>query len=400
MRIEGAIELRRRELTAAAVPELRALFGLERLALAPAHAEFTLGDAPLGYVNGLRRAVIDEVPRFALRVPEGVPGVGFDAAASTAAAMVPQFVAARISALPINAQMTPARAPELAALRMRLDARNDGPAPRNVFAGELVVEAGVLPPALLNPTTELATLGPGERIVVRGIRIEAGRGGAHASWQAAHRAIAVPLDLAELPRAATHAPDGAAIDLSGFVESTFVSAPRRHRLAAVVAAAPDAGAAADVWVEAAAEVAARCRAAGAAASGEALLVTQRAGEDPPLESATLRLAGEGDTLGGVLAAAVREEGARGAPGSLAPAELAFLDWTARPHDQALIFRLFGPPGRTAAALVAAAAAAAAEFDSLSRALAAAPREHSPGPLPRGLEDFRRRERAARGDPEP
>lgn len=216
-----------------AVPELTELFGLAALPLAPSYVEIELKGVPTAYVNALRRAVTDEMPGRALAVPPG----GFDTEATTETFMLPQFVNGRISCLRLRPQIP---AETVANLRLALDVSNDTASVKSVYAGDLT---GGGPEPLFNPTTVLAELQPGKRIVIRGIYISTGYGRDNGVYNVACRAAYTHLDLpthddAEVRgrRDADAAWSGSAADWSGYKVSSLVADPRHHLLTAVIPA--------------------------------------------------------------------------------------------------------------------------------------------------------------------
>jgi len=258
------IAITRNELTADHVPELRELFGLERLPLAPAKVEIEVKNVPTAVANALRRAVIDEMPGRCLRVPPE----GFDSELTTDPFMLPQLVSQlNIHLLPLRPQIP---AEVVKALRLGLDVTNRGTSALTVYSGDLEVTEGAMPDPLFNPTFTIAVLQPGKRIVIRGIYISSGFGRDHAAYQVARRGVTRPLDIPEYPESDTHdAPTfgadgapltGAAADWSGFRVSCLVADPRRHLVSAVLpATGPDPAAIRAVFADACANVKDRLR---------------------------------------------------------------------------------------------------------------------------------------------
>jgi DNA-directed RNA polymerase subunit L len=224
--------------TAAEVPELRELFGLERLPLAPARVSIELDGVPTAVVNALRRTVTDEMIGHALQaVPDGDTG-GLSGASplTTDLFMLPQFVNARIAQIRLRPQIP---ADVVANLRLKLDVTNTGATPLVVYAGDFEVAAGAMPEPLFNPTTEIAVIQPGARIVVPVVRISAGYGRDDGVYQRACRAAHTHLDLAQHSDAEMREESGVAADESGYKVSSLLANPRRHRLTATLPATGD-----------------------------------------------------------------------------------------------------------------------------------------------------------------
>jgi DNA-directed RNA polymerase subunit L len=357
-----SIEVTRRELTAEAVPELRELFGLARLPLAPARITAVLRGVPTAVVNALRRVVTDEMPGRALRVPPD----GFDVELTTDAFMLPQFVCGRIGALRLRPQIP---VDTVAALRLELDVTNGGATPRAVYAGDLTVAAGAMPEPLFNPTAKLAVLQPGKRLVVRGIHVASGYGREHASFQVACHAAYTHLDLPQHTDAEMRDEKGVAVDSSGYKVSCLVADPRLHRLTATLpAATADPTEARAVLADACACVKERLRliagaverphpAGGGAPRGVQLSVAPLEGG---LAEAVLQVPGETHTVGELLRRTIYE---------LEPG-VAFVAYVILPHEGRLVLtvRLAGDVSR---ALLRGVQHAIAVFDTLQRGIMAA-----------------------------
>lgn len=325
-----SVRVEHRALAAAEVPELRELFGLERLPLGMARVSAEIRGVTTDVVNAIRRALVDEMPGRCLAVPaEG----GFDSAATTDPFMLPQFVEQRIALIPLRPQIPAAT---VRGLRLRLDATNPGTEDFPVYAGDLQVAAGEMPEPLFNPTFKLAVLQPGARLVVNGIHIAEGRGGRDgAAFNVARRAAYRHLDLPEHERAETHDEGGAAVDQSGYKVSTLVADPRWHVLSATLpATTADPAEARAVLADACANIAERLRFADAVAGRRAAGPGAEAPAHQPgaqftvvdlhegLVEGILQIPGETDTIGGLVCRAIFE---------LAP-DIVFTAYTVIPHE--------------------------------------------------------------------
>lgn len=334
------VVVERVELSGGAPARLRAMFGIERLPLAPARVEMTLDGVPTAVVNAIRRVVVDEMPGLCLQAPpigavraDGAP-TGWDYDATTEKFMLPHFVLQRLAAVPLTVQIPPEQVRDL---RWDLDVTNRTTGVLSVYTGDLVVVAGAMPEPLFNPCFILADLQPGCRLCVRGIFIQTGYGRDNSAFQVARCAAFTHLDIEQWPRADTHSRDGAQADLSGYRESSLVADPRRHRLRAVVpAAGPDPAGVRAVFADACANVVARLRlvlnaavvagdtgaASAANATGASLL---RIPLEQGLVEAVLLLPGETHTVGGLLRRAVFD---------LVP-EISNVAYTIAPHENCL-----------------------------------------------------------------
>lgn len=223
------VKITRHEITAADVPELRELFRLERLPLAQASVEIELKGIPTAAVNAFRRVVIDEMPGHALKVPAD----GFSAELTTDPFMLPQFVNTRIACLRLRPQIP---ADIVANLRLKLDVSNKGATPLAVYAGDFEAAEGAMPEPLFNPTTKLAVLQPGKRLVVQGVHISTGYGRDNGVYMVACRGAYSHLDLEQYSDAEMHEEKGVAADWSGYKVSSLLADPRHHLLTATLPA--------------------------------------------------------------------------------------------------------------------------------------------------------------------
>ena len=222
------------------LPELEEIFGLKEMPLGETDVALELRGVPTAVVNGIRRAITDEITGYAFKVPAD----GFRADQTTDVFMLPQFVNQRIEMTPLQ-QLAAAQA-AAAGLKFELHARNATEAPLTVYAGDLrtVAQAGgasyTYKGALFNPTIELAVLQPGKSLVIEDITVVGGRG--HAMFQVAICGCFTHLDLPQHSDDEMRLPTGAAADLSGYKESCLVADPRWHELRFTLQATDAAGA--------------------------------------------------------------------------------------------------------------------------------------------------------------
>lgn len=351
-----AFAVSRSPLTAAQHPLLRTKFGLERLPLAPARAAVEIVGCSTALANGLRRVLLDELPGRALKVPN------IAADETTERFMLDQFLRLTAGALPLR-RLSPG---EVDGLTFDLVADNLTGVERVVYAGELTPSRPLRAP-MFNPTATVALLQPGKRLVVRGITIAEAPGRVHGGHASSCRAAISPRDLAEHPREATHSPGGVARDESGFLESCLDSDPRHYVVAFTLAAAgedPDEPRA--VFAAACAHLAARARAAGAAAESRAPGVWISAARADGWDEGTLSLDNETMSVGELLRRYVFDLAAPGPDGARASAAAQHIA-----HEDRLVLTVCAPAG--AAELVRAAAERAADdLDRLAAESADAP----------------------------
>jgi DNA-directed RNA polymerase subunit L len=206
-----------------------------RLPLAPTRLIVELRGVPTATANALRRVLAGEMRGCALTFDHS----GLTRQRFTDPFMLDDsFVRTRLRMIPLRPGISAAA---VRTLRWALEASNPSENVLTVFAGDLVLTEGARDlegPPLFNPTHEIAFLQPGACLSIHGIRLQEGAAALDAAYAVTSRASLRPLDLAEHPRAATHAAGGAAADESGFVESSFVADPRAHRVMATIPAAP------------------------------------------------------------------------------------------------------------------------------------------------------------------
>lgn len=349
-----SVRVTRRELTAQKVPALRTLFRLERLPLGESDVVIEIRGVPTAVANGLRRAVMDEMPGRALVVAEG----GWDFGATTDPYMLPDFVGQRISLIPLRAQVAAGVA---AALSLRLDVTNRGPTVLSVYSGDLTVEAGTMPEPLFNPTFTLATLQPGKRIVINKIRVATGFGRDNGIFNVARRGAAAPLDLPQHTDADMREEKGIAADESGFKVSCMVANPRHHRVSAVLpATSPVEAEARAVFADACDNIIARLRLAEAAVGrpagqhGAQFTVVRL---EEGLNEGILQIPGETHTIGELVRRAVYE----------ARPEVSFVAHTVVPHEGLLVLTVRDSED-VAALLLRAIHDCVAAYETISRGL--------------------------------
>ena len=273
----------RQPVTAETAPLLREMYGIDQMPLAPAVIVATItGSTAL--VNALRRTVTDEMPGHRLTV---VPN-DLDLS-TTEAFMIPFCVHERIMQIPLW------RGAAEGDLRFRLDVRNAGTSNLAVYSGDLKPLGDA--PAMFNPTFEIGFLRPGNRLYIHEVRVTRGVGREHASYNVMCCARFRHLDIAEHPRSATHAADGAHVNDSGYVTSVLVADPRRHEFSAMLPATQRESDAVNAMVDACDHLAGRLRRAQAAVGGAQYAAIQL---ENGLTEGILQLPGETHTVGELL----------------------------------------------------------------------------------------------------
>lgn len=223
------VKIKRNRIDAARVPKLKEIFGLDELPLATCEVEIEINGVPTAVVNALRRTITDEMLGYALKVPAD----GYDTALTTDRFMIQQYVESQISL----ARLKPHISSELKrSLRLELDVHNDDVIPKVVYMGDLVPTSGVLPDDLFNPTTAIAIIQPGKRLVVKNIYISSGYGRDSSIYNVACRAAFTHLDIEQYSKQEQTEENGAAVEQSGYKLSSSVANPRHHLLTATLPA--------------------------------------------------------------------------------------------------------------------------------------------------------------------
>lgn len=359
------VDASRHELTAAAVPELRELFGLDRLPMAPTEFRIEIKGVPTAVVNAFRRTVTDEMPGLALTVPTG----GFDTGLTTDLFLIPQYVNGRISNLRLRPQIP---AGVVAGLRLSLDVSNGGVTPLAVYAGDLRVSGGEMPEPLFNPTARLADLQPGKRLVIRGIHISTGQGRDNGIYNVACRTAYSHLDLEQYSDAEMREETGAAADLSGYKVSTLLADPRHHLLTATLpATAANPAEARAVFADACGNIKERLRLIAASVerrgetsaggAGRGVQYTVVSLEAAGLSEGILQVPGETHTIGELLRRTIYE---------LTP-DIANVAYTIVSHENRLCLTVRHSEDVTRV-LMRAISHAIATFDAIQHGISAAP----------------------------
>lgn len=221
MRIIEEISVLRDELNADDIPELKELFGIDKMPLTQSYISVKLTDISTAVVNALRRVLICEVQGYMLTTPPE----GFNKSLTTDVFMLPQFVNNRISSI----RLKPLISPEIINnLKMKIDVSNDTSSVMYIYSGDMQIVEGTLTEPIFNPTIKLAFLQPGKRLVVDDIHISSGFGRDFGLYNVACCGSYTHLDLEQYTE--EEQKKGMAIDVSGYKQSCMISNPRRHLL--------------------------------------------------------------------------------------------------------------------------------------------------------------------------
>jgi DNA-directed RNA polymerase subunit L len=309
------------------------------LPLAQTYVSIDIAGVPTAVGNAIRRVLAGEGRGKCLTyAPRSL-----DRTKSTDPFMMQEdsFVLLRVRMMPLCPQSPTTTG--LDKLRFSLQAENHASTMQTIYSGDLILTAGdpSLVRGLFNPTHELAFLQPGKTLHIHDIFIEEGYS-RDPAYSIAVRTALRPLDLEELPREMTHTEGGAAAEQSGYVLSSLVATPRRHRVSYIVPAAPtDPRVALSVVLEACTILLERLRYVKGVMES-ALARTTSAGIHGPTSQhganahysvssnsssteGTLSVKGETDTLGNMLCRAIYE---------LMP-DIGNVHYTAIPHENTM-----------------------------------------------------------------
>ena len=293
-----------------AAEELRELTGLAAMPFISVAVAVEISGVPTAMANALRRVLCDEMRGRCLIVGKPPSTTGTDDPH-----IIDEFVMNRVAMIALRA-----RIPEDVArtVRFAVDVRNATASVMTVWSGDLKVTAGSLSEPIFDPTYEVITLQPGRVFRAEDIRVEEGYGRDFAGFQVCVRTAARPLDLAEAARKDTHEAGGAAVDKSGFAESSLVANPRRHLVTATLPVVPMAAVVDDVKTvlgDACRNLKERLRLAQSALEGESAAGGSAASGgstftlielEADLAEGILRIKGETHTIGNLLARMILE----------------------------------------------------------------------------------------------
>ena len=145
--------------------------------------------------------------------------------------MLPQFVNNCIAMIRIRRQI-----PEdiIRDVRFKLDVKNTGSSPLKIYSGDLAVSAGTLKIPLFNPTSLIAIIQPGKRLLITDIQIITGTGRENGLFNVACQAAFSHTDLEEYTDDEIRR--GEMADYSGYKLQSTEADPRQHQLFAIIPA--------------------------------------------------------------------------------------------------------------------------------------------------------------------
>lgn len=198
-----------------------------KIPLANTYVSIEIKGISIAYINAFRRTSIDELPGYALQVPNDT-----DWNETTDHFMLPQFVIQRISLIPLK----PNLGTDYNLLRFDLNVTNNTTEVFTVYSKDLVLKAGILTGPIFNPTFKICILQPGKSIVIKNIYIGMGVGKDNVAFQRVRCACYKHLDIEEYDRAETHLPTGSQVDNSGYKVSSMLSNPMHHLYKCIIPA--------------------------------------------------------------------------------------------------------------------------------------------------------------------
>lgn len=191
----------------------------KRIPLVNTYVSIEIKGISTAYINAFRRTSIDELPGYALQVPNDT-----DWNETTDEFMLPQFVIQRISLIPLK----PNLGMDYSNIRFELNVVNMTGEILHVYSKDLILKAGNLTSPIFNPTFKICVLQPGKAIVIKNIYIATGVGKDNVAFQRVRCACYKHLDIEEYDRNETHLPTGSQVDNSGYKISSMLSNPKHH----------------------------------------------------------------------------------------------------------------------------------------------------------------------------
>lgn len=244
------IVLTRNDITSKDIPELKAVYGIDKLPLMPTKISFEIKNASTAVVNALRRTAINEMTGYALKIPNN----GIDIEQTTDLFIIKTFVEKRVSYLRLKTKLP---SEMIDKLRLSLDVTNETTSSMDVYASSLKPNMPI--PIIFSPTVRLAFLQPGKRLVINDIYISNGIGRDNAIYNNACCCAYTHLDIEQYSDEDQRLKGGAAVDESGYKMSCMVADPRHHLFSAMVPATIEAIEAKQIIIDAAVSMKDRLR---------------------------------------------------------------------------------------------------------------------------------------------
>ncbi len=263
--------------------DLRELYGVATLPLAVTSMSIVIGGVPVEVVNGIRREILDGITGKSLELVLFETDDPF-------LRTFEEVVRSNIRCLPVRWTGAPAG-------RYALEAFNGTVSPITIYSGSFDFPAAE---PFVNPSFHVATLAPGRHLKMEVAPTE-GVGRVDARYSVGARAALTHLDL----QTTDDKPDE-----SGYVESSLVAAPRKHRLSFDVPSTLREVEACEVFEAACVVIAKRFEPVIATAANEGGDAGEASGIDithtdvgDGLHELVVRLEGDTDTLGAMISRA-------------------------------------------------------------------------------------------------
>ena len=222
-----SISLNRKEITSKQIPDIKKIIGVDKLPLANTYVNIEIKGIPTAYINAFRRTSIDEMPGYALQVPQDM-----DWKDTTDEFMLPQFVIQRISLIPLK----PNLGSDFSKIVFDLIIENTAPTVLSVYSKDLKLVSGKLSEPIFNPTFKICILQPGRKISIKGIYISTGIGKDNSAYQRVKCGAYKHLDIPQYDYKETHLSNGSKVDFSGYKISSMEANPKHHIYSCILTA--------------------------------------------------------------------------------------------------------------------------------------------------------------------
>ncbi|RIA82591.1 hypothetical protein C1645_835143 [Glomus cerebriforme] len=200
---------------------------IEELPFAASRVELEIRGVSTAVINALRRVVMDEMPGYALCIPDN--GLDFR---RTDPLMMQYFVELELN-IPLKPKLSETFINEQ---RFSLNVTNPHPNKSIYVLSQHLEPDPPLMELIFNPTFPIAALQPSKSIIIKDIYIGQGIGRKDAKYHVACRSAHTHLDIKEYSLEEITEAGGLACRESGYKESSLISNPRHHKLTLMVRA--------------------------------------------------------------------------------------------------------------------------------------------------------------------
>jgi DNA-directed RNA polymerase subunit L len=199
---------------------------IKKLPLANSYVKIEIKGIPTSYINAIRRVAMDELTGYALNANTESDWN------STEELMIPEFVAQRISLVPLKPNIS-----DIGNIKYELFAENKTTEIMSVYTKDLKLVSGKITEPIFNPTVKLCILNPGKKIYIKNITIITGKGKNNSMFQRVKCGTYKHLDIEEFSKEqiiGNIENNKEYANYSGYKVSSMVSNPRHHVFKCIV----------------------------------------------------------------------------------------------------------------------------------------------------------------------